>query len=566
MTPQPAVTRQPTGAATPLRYRDFRNIWAASIVSNLGSLLQTVAATWLMLEMTGSAFWVGLMVAAPTLPLLLVAMPAGAMADLIDRRRVVLASQTAMAVIATLTAGMYYAGVLTPALLLGLGLVLGTAMAVNMPSWQAMTPDLVPNHHVANAVALNSAAFNVARAVGPALGGLIVAVAGPGPAFLANAASYVALLAVVYRLPRRNYHDETESMSAAIASGLRYASLTPPYRWVLFVAASFAITAAVVQATLPTFTADILGGGAGVYGVLLGMMGIGALGGAFTRPAVAERLGRRMVPGSIGAFGIAGVALGLSRHPVVAGAALVVIGFLWVWILSTLNATAQLLSPAWVRGRMMSLYTLAFMGVLPLGSVLAGSVADVFGPDTAVVVLSVMTALLGVVVSRLPLPLLQHVVTPTLPEGYQRPPHASVVEGGPVMVLTTFVIADEALHGFLDIMEQLRRVRLRTGAYRWRLYRNVGDPHRMTEVFLLRSWEQHLRQHDRLDADAVRVIEQARAYDIDGAPVTRHLAAVDVREADERPDWDALVAVHTDLHDTDGSFPLKPARRGAAGA
>jgi MFS family permease len=547
------MARSSTG---PLHYREFRRLWAASILSNLGSLLQTVAATWLMLELTGSPLWVGLMVAAPTLPLLVVAMPAGAMADLLERRRVVLVSQAVMAAVATATAALHYAGLLTPGLLLTLGLALGMAMSVNLPSWQAMVPDLVPNHHVAGAIALNSASANAARAVGPALGGAIVAVAGPGPAFLANAASYLVVIAAVSALPRRGLIDQPEPMASAIALGLRYARFIPAYRWLLLVAASFALTSAVVQAVLPSFTAEVLAGGAATYGVLLGMMGAGALVGAFTRQAAAERLGGRMVPTSIAVFGLAGVLLGLAPNVVVAAGAMLAGGLVWVWILSTLNATTQLLSPAWVRGRMMSLYMLSFLGFMPLGSILAGVLADLAGPEAALVGLSVATVLLSVGVTRVPLPSLQHVVTPTVPESYQPPPHPIEVEGGPVMILTTWVITDEALAEFLDVMEQLRRVRLRTGAYRWRLYRNVGDPHRMTEVFLLHSWDDHLRQHGRIDTEAADIIQRARAFDVENTPTTRHLAAIDVRDPTQRPDWDALVAVHDDMHRTDGSIPL----------
>jgi MFS family permease len=543
-------------ATTPLRYPQFRNLWVASVVSNLGSLVQTVAATWLMLELTGSALWVGLMVAAPTLPLLVVAMPAGAMADLIQRRRIVLVTQAIMGVVAAVTAVLHPLGLLTPGLLLGLGLALGTAMSFNLPSWQAMVPDLVPNHQVASAVALNSAAFNVARAVGPAAGGLIVATAGPGAAFAVNALSYLVVVVAVWRLPSGHLTDDGESITNAIASGLRYARFTPSYRWLLGVAAGFAITAAVVQAILPTFTFEVLGGGAEAYGILLGAMGVGALAGAFTRPAAAIRLRRKMVPASIAVFGLAGVGLGLSPSVPVAVVPMILTGVMWVWILATLNATTQLLSPGWVRGRIMSLYTLSFLGILPLGAVLAGAVADLTSPATALVALSLGTVGLGALVTRIPLPVLEDVVSPTAPEDYERAPHVRGVEGGPVMVSTTWVIEETELSDFLAAMDDLRRVRLRTGAFRWRLYRNVSDAHRMTEVFLLRSWEQHLRQHDRIDAEAADIIGRARSFDRDEGPVTRHLVAIDVAHPQERPDWSSLVAMHDAMHRSDGSIPL----------
>lgn len=541
------------GSTAPLRIKEFRRLWSASIVSNLGSFLQTIASSWLMLQLTGSPLWVGLMIAAPTLPLLVLALPAGAMADQVDRRRVLLGSQYLMAVTAALTAALAVLDVLSPGLLLGLGLLLGVGKAINLPSWQALVPDLVPSEQVAGAVALNSAGFNVARAVGPALGGLVVATGGPGVAFILNAASYLFVIAAITSFPKRRIEEASETMARAIAGGIRYARFTPAYRWLLAVAAGFALTSAVVQTMLPNLTADVLGGDAVTYGVLLGAMGVGAFGGAFSRPWAARHLGARMVPLSIVGFGVAGMAVGASGHVVLAFCGMAVAGVLWVWVLSTLNATTQLMAPAWVRGRIMSLYTLAFLGVVPLGAILAGAIGSLAGPAVAMVVLSAGTVVLGLTVLRLPLPILEQVVVPRAPEDFPALPHAIGVDGDPVMVTNTWVIDDADLDAFLAVMQELRLVRLRTGAFRWRLYRNVEDAHRMTEVYLLSSWEQHLLQHHRIDAHAADVIARARRFDREGAPVTRHLAGIDLTE---RPSWDRLRAVHAELHEADGSVPL----------
>lgn len=548
----------PRPATDPLRYPEFRRLWLASIVSNLGAFLQTVAASWLMLQLTGSALWVGLMVAAPTLPLLLVAMPAGAMADIFERRRIILVSQIVMMLTAAATAGLAFAGQLTPPLLLALGLLLGFATAFNLPSWQALVPDLVPNHHVASAVALNSAAFNVARAVGPAIGGALVATAGPEVAFALNALSYSAVVAAVATFPRREVDADHEPMGTAIASGLRYARFTPSYRSLLLVAAGFAITSAVVQSVLPSFTADVLGGDADAYGLLLGAMGVGALAGAFTRPTAAARLRGAMVPGCIAAFGVVAAGLAFAGSVPVAMAALVLLGVLWVYILATLNATAQLMAPAWVRGRIMSLYTISFLGLLPLGSILAGAVADLTGPRTAIAGLSVGTFVLGLAATRVRLPVLEDVISPARPEDLPPSTHAGTdVEGGPVMVVNTWQLDPGDRTDFLAVMAELRRVRLRTGAHRWRLYRAVDEPDRLSEIFILSSWEQHLRQHERLDIEAVDVIARARRFDVAGGPLTRHLVAVDLADPIHEG-WDEQVALHAAMHASDGSLPLRP--------
>lgn len=529
----------------------------ASVVSNVGSFLQTVAASWLMLELTDSPLWVGLMAAATTLPLLFLALPAGALADLTDRRRILLVSQAAMGAAALAMAALWFAGLVTPGRLLALGLLLGAGQAFNLPAWQALVPDIVPRGLLAGAVALNSASFNVARAVGPALGGLLVASAGPGAAFLVNAVSYVGVIVAIAALPGGDWHDDADtSVISAIALGVRYARYTKPFRWLLLLASLFALTSSVVQALLPNLTSTALGAGATTYGMLLGAMGVGALGGAFSRQRANDLLGSRMIPTGIVVFSLAGLAVGLSRTLPVTVLLMAVAGVMWVWTLATLNTTAQMLAPAWVRGRVMSLYTLSFIGILPLGAILAGAIGDAVGTAGAFVGLSAAGVVLGLVAARLPVPVLQEVVPPEPPRDFQPARHAVAVHGGPVTILTTWVIYEEDLAPFLETMDQLRLVRLRTGAYRWRLYRNAADAHRMTEMYLLSSWNQHLRQHHRLDIEAVTVIRRAASFDRGDGPVTHHLVAVDVADPERRPEWEQLLAVHEELHRSDGSLPM----------
>ncbi len=545
-------------AIEPLRIREFRTLWVASTLSNVGSFLHAVAASWLMLQLTGSALWVGLMVASPTLPLLFLALPAGAMADLVDRRKILAASYSLMGLAAAGMAALSLTDTITPPILLALGLLLGVGLALNLPAWQAIVPDLVPRGLVAGAVALNSASFNVARAIGPALGGAIVAAFGPGTAFLLNAASFLLVIGAVASFRQGDWKgDEETSIFHAIGTGVRYARFTPPFRWLLLLTSLFALSSAVVQAMLPNLTQGALGGDAVLFGLLLGAMGAGALVGAFTRQQADDLLGNHLVPASVTGFGLAGIVVGLSREPILTGVAMVAAGICWVWTLSTLNATAQLLSPGWVRGRAMSLYTLAFVGFLPLGAVLGGALGELIGVPQAVMLLSLAGVTLGATAFRLPIPVLDQVAAPEEPADWEPGPHLDRVAGSPVLITNIFIIDEEDLGDFLEVMDQLRRVRLRTGAYRWRLYREAGDPHRMTEAFLLHSWEDHLRQHDRLDAEAVEVIRSARRFDRSDGPLSRHLVAVDVVPAERRPEWQELLAGHEELHHADGSIPLQ---------
>ncbi|MDX1691112.1 MAG: MFS transporter [Acidimicrobiia bacterium] len=547
-----------TTLSGPLAIRRFRSLWIASIFSNVGSFLQAVAASWLMLELTGSPGWVATMAASTTLPLLVLALPAGALADLANRRNVLLAAQVAMGVSVAVMGAVDLAGAMTPQLLLGLGLLLGVGVAFNAPVWQAMVPDLVPRQLVSSAVALNSVSFNIARVAGPALGGIIVATAGAGTAFVINGATYLGVIAVLVGFRPQDWVQESESsLAAAMALGIRYARHTPPLRWLLGVAAGFALTSSASQALLPNLTADVLEGEAWLYGALLAAMGAGALVAATTRGRVLPRLGRRTVPVAIVIFGLAGVGLGLAPNGLVAGIAMAFIGLAWVWTLATLNATVQLLSHPWIRGRAISLYTLAFVGISPLGSILAGGVAEVFDVQAAIVALSAGAILLGLAALRMPIVGLDD-VTAHRPAEVEDMGHDAdeVLPGGPVMILNTWVLAEEDLRGFLDTMEQLRRIRLQTGAYRWRLYRRAEEPRRITEVFLVPSWDDHLRQHRRIDADAAEVIRRAQAFDTADGPVSRHLIAFDVGEYENRPDWDDLVAQHRAAHEEDGSIRL----------
>ncbi len=540
----------------PLRIRHFRALWTAAVFSNIGTFFHAVAASWAMLELTGSPLWVGLMAASSTLPLLFLALPAGAMADLVDRRRILIIAQSIMGAAAVAMAVFWYLEIISPGLLLGLGLLLGVGLALNMPAWQAMVPDLVPRGLVADAVALNSAAFNVARAVGPALGGVLVATRGPGLAFALNAVSFVGVIAVVATFRPADPGDlGDEPVGSAIAVGLRYARYTLQFRKLLGIAAGFAVTSAAVQSLLPNVTKDALNSNATTFGFLLGAMGVGALIGAFTRPIGLDRLGSAMVPLSIAVFGVAGIITGLSRLIPVTAAALLLAGVCWVWSLATLNATVQLMSPQWVRGRAMSLYSLAFVGFLPIGSIIGGALGNVIGAAESIAVMSVGTVILGLTFTRIGVPALGDSVPGEPPEDWVSQPHAEHHQGGPVMIINTWVIRHAELADFLATMNELRRARLRTGAYEWTLYRNAEDPHRMSEFMLLSSWEDHIRQHHRIDAEAVDVIRRASQFDQTGRPQTRHLVAVSV-DPERVPEWDQLLAVHDDLHASDGSIPL----------
>jgi MFS family permease len=561
LTPAPgSVPAPPVRTFAPFAVPEYRRIWAAALVSHVGTFLQLTAAPWLMKEMTGSPLLVALVTTSLTLPRLLLTLPAGALADVVDRRTMLLVGQSFSAMSVAAMAVLTAVDRLTPAALLGLTFALGVGSAIAMPSFQTLVPDLVPRPLMAQAITLNSAAFNVARAVGPALGGLLVAAGLASAAFGTNAVSYLAVIGVLLTFPRATVEDPArQGLWRSTALGLRYARFTRPVRVLLGVTAVFALTTASVQSLLPVVT-DELGLGATGFGVLYALFGTGALAAVATRERARTRLGHRMLPGSVLGFGAAGMAFGSAPAPLVAGLALMAAGLFWVWTMTTLNASIQLLAPRWVRGRVVSLYVLA-IGLQPLGAFGAGALAEWTGAGVAVAVFTAGTAALGLFAFRLGLPVLGQLDEPTPPEDWAVPRHARHVGGSPVIVATTWEIDREDVHEFLAVMRELRQQRFRTGAHRWSLYRDADRPTRITEFFVLHDWEEHLAQHARMDVEAAEVLARARAFDRADGPITRHLAGLDVIDSDAAPVEEQLLTVHEELHRHDGSVPLEERER-----
>jgi MFS family permease len=543
-----------TSAVAPLRYGSFRTLWVASVLSAVGTFIQALASAQLMFDLTGSNTWVGMMVASTSLPLLFFALAAGALADMFDRTKLMLLSQVIMGGSALAMAIFTAGGTITPGLLLGLGLVLGVGVALNLPTWQALLPEMVPRGMIASAVALQSAAFNVARAIGPALGGFVYVAFGAAVGFGINALTYgfviVGVLMVRDTFEKRA--REITSLGTAIALGLRYARFTPLFRRLLFLVSLFAITSAVVQSVLPGHNVAI-GGDATTLGFLLGAMGAGALVGAVVRQRFIDRFGTRAPMLTISLFGLVGIGVGLSPNPTVAFVFMFVSGAFWVLTLTNLNATAQLMVPEWIRGRAMSLYSLSFLGILPIGAIMSGILADAVGTGTAIVILCSSSVLLGLLVPLFGIPSLDQIESPEYSEERVAPSHEEAVEGGPVLVLNTWKIDETDFAEFTSVMNMVRLVRLRTGAYRWRLLRNVSDPTLLTELFALGSWDEHLAQHRRIDDASAAVIARARSFDRAQGPMTRHLVSVDVEDP---PDFHQLLVTHELMHETDGSIPI----------
>lgn len=543
-----STSGSPSGSSSassmaPLKIAVFRRLWIALVIFSLGHLVQVVASSWLILELTGSPLWVSAMIGAPTLPLLVLSLPAGAAADLFDRRVILLLSSTVLAAASVTMSALSMMDALTPGRLVGLGLMIGCGIAFFNPTWHAIVPSLVPASLVPGAVSLNSASGGVATALGPALGGLLLATMGPEVSFAVAAVGYLAVLTAIATTRTEELSQEKGSMVVAIATGIRYLRFSRDYLWLLLLGSLFGFASAGLRAMLPNLTSDVLGGGSAMYGILLGLFGAGAMVGGLTRAKASELTGPRFLSVCIAGFGLFGIAVGLSRWVATTAIVISVAGVIWTWILATLNSTYQVLTPDWVRGRTMGAFILSVFGFMPLGSITSGTLGASVGADVALVLFSTAVVVIGLLSFRMPIPVLEQIDPPVVLE----PVAGAIPEvedtDEPVLVISTWHVEDEQLDAFLEVLSDLRRVRLRTGGYQWSAYRDATDPNSISEVFMISSWEQRVQQIKRLDTVAMQVIRLADTMGNVQTRIRRNLIGFDVdgelkrREPLEIPDY-----------------------------
>lgn len=504
-----------SGALGPFRLPLFRAVWLASLVSNFGGLIQSVGAAWLMLEMTRRADMVALVQTSVALPVVLFSLMGGAMADGLDRRRILLAAQGFMLVVSTGLALCAWLGLLSPWLLLGFTFLIGCGNAFNAPAWQASVQDMVPRPQVPAAVALNSMGFNLARSTGPAIGGAIVASVGAAAAFVVNALSYVALIAVLWRwravpeprlLPR-------ERLGSAMAAGLRYVLLSPTIRTVLVRSVLFGLGAGAVLGLLPLIAAGLVGGGAFTYGLLLGAFGLGAVLAALGSAGLRRRLSNETI--------VACASLGLALALLLAAAggafalsalALMLAGAGWVLALSTFNVTVQLSAPRWVVARALALYQMAAFCGLAIGSWSWGEVATVHGLELALRAAAIVLLLTAALGALLPLDASEpRNLDPLRP--HREPATAVPVDArtGPVIVSIEWIIDEADIVPFLQAMAERRRIRRRDGAHQWTLLRDLHDPRLWVERYKTATWLDYLRHKGRITQDDAEVPERLQA-------------------------------------------------------
>ena len=520
----------------PLRHAVFRSLWLASVASNVGSWMHDTSASWLMVSLAPSPVMVALMQTAATAPFFLLALPGGALADVVDRRRLLIATQTWMLCAAGTLGVLTLLGLVTPPVLLALTFMIGVGNAMNAPVWQAIIPELVPRAELPAAVTLGSMSFNVARAVGPTIGGLLFAALGPGAVFLLNAASFVAVVAVVagWRATPKTTLP-AEEVLGAIRAGVRYARHAAPLQTVLWHCALFVPAASALWALLPLVGRQALGLGAVGYGLLLGCLGSGAIAAAWLLPRTSSRwTSDRLLTVNTLVFAIVSGLLGVLASPVAVGAALLVGGAAWTACMSTLTVAAQTAVPGWVRARALAIGMLTIQGGLAVGSLAWGTAAAHFGVPAALV-LAATTLVLGVAAGRRwPLEGLAKLdLTPTLHWA------APVVVGdvdrdeGPVLVTIEYTIDPVHADEFLRAAHALHALRRRDGAVSWGIYRDAEDPRRYVETFVAPSWIEHLRHHERVTAADREIEALTRGFQVADVPVrVRHHLWSEPRDAE----------------------------------
>jgi MFS family permease len=523
----PPAPASPWGA---LQQPTFRWLWIATVVSNVGGWLYNAASGWLMTSLDGDPFVVSLVQVADSLPLFLFALPAGALADLTDKRRFILVLEVLTTVLCAVFATLVALNRATPAVLLLFIFLVGTLAAVETPAWQSITPLLVPKASLSSAIALNSIGVNISRVIGPALAGVIILGAGIAAPFWLNTVSNLGVIAVIlcWRPPTRHARAlPPEHLAGAVRAGVRYARYHGTLRATLARALGFFLFASAYWALLPVLARTQLRGGATLYGVLLATLGAGAVAGAMVLPRLKARLGadRVLVLGELG------TALALALFAVAHAATLALLacllaGAAWILALAVLNVSAQLALPEWVRGRGLAVYATVFFGTMSLGSACWGFLGSHLGLPSAHLIAAAGALLAVPVTWRWKLRGgADQDLTPSM--HWPVPVLAEAVKGdaGPVLVSIEYRVDLQDREAFIAAVTRLARTRRRDGAYAWGVFQDMAHAGRFVETFLVDSWLEHLRQHERFTRADQALEDRVRSFTQEEPRVTHYIAA-----------------------------------------
>ncbi|MDM0015865.1 MFS transporter [Variovorax sp. J22P168] len=532
--PEPAVTpavSAPRGSFEPLRERVFAVLWAATVLGNIGSFMRDVASAWMVTELSASPAAVGLVQAAATLPVFLLAIPAGVLSDILDRRRFLIGIQVFLALVSLCLLVLAKSGSLSVNSLVVLTFMGGIGAALMGPTWQSIVPELVPRAELKSAVALNSLGINIARAIGPAAGGLLLASFGAALTYGVDVLSYVFVIAALlwWRRPQAGDAALPEHFLGAFRAGIRFTRASRELHVVLLRAAMFFLFSSSVWALLPLVARQMLGGSASFYGVLLGAVGAGAIAGAVAMPRLRAGLDADGLV-LLASLLTAGVMAALFLAPAkwLAVVLLLVLGIGWIIALTTLNGVAQSILPNWVRGRGLAVYLTVFNGALAAGSVIWGLVAQQTGVPLALLMGAVGLVVVAALFHRIRLPAGDTDLQPS--RHWPEPLLAEPVDNdrGPVMVQVEYRVRKQDRAAFWQAIQRLSLARRRDGAYAWGITEDASDPDRLLEWFLVESWAEHLRQHERVSMAQADVQYEAWRYHMGpDRPLVRHYLALE---------------------------------------
>ncbi len=517
-----------------LREPFFRALWITNVVSLVGSWMHETGTAWLMTSMTLSPFLVSLVQTSMTLPFFLMALPAGALADIVNRRKLLITAQFVMLLAAVALGIITLAGVVTPVTLLLLTFTLGLAASVNAPTWQSIIPEIVSRERLQSAVTLGSVAFNIARVAGPVLGGLVLAILGPACVFFLNALSFsgVILSLTYWKYTQHEQTLPTERFVGAIRTGVRYVRNVPQVRTILLRMAIFSFFGTSLWTFLPIIARARLNLDPSGFGLLLCFFGVGGLIGAALLPKAGQYLKFNHLANLATLLFAASICvLSFSGTFVLTALTLVTGGIAWLTLISTYNTAVLSIVPSWVRGRVMSVFMLVFFGPFAIGSTIWGSFASWFGVKATLIItsLSMATGLALTLRRRLSE---SYAIDMTPTEFW--PQFTGAIEPhmheGPILVVAEYSIEPERTDDFLAAMRSLKTVRMRDGAFRWNLFKDAETPGRFIESFIVESWAEYMRQQERFTVPDGGIVDLVRSYQKDGEAIDiRHFVAEPVK-------------------------------------
>ena len=524
LTPPASVAEDDLGPLAPFRHGVFAMLWSTWLIANLCMWMNDVAAAWLMTTLTSKPIWVALVQTAAMLPVFLLGLPSGALADILDRKRFLFFTQLWVATIGALLSVAVFMGVITPPLLLMLLFLNGIGLALRWPVFSAIVPELVPRAQLPAALALNGVSMNASRILGPLVAGSVIASLGSAWVFLLNAVLSVVAAMVITRWRREHRPDPLgrESLRGAMRVGLQYVMQSYHLKGVLLRIALFFFHSTTLMALLPLVALQIEGGDAGTFTVLLAAMGAGAIASTFALPQLRQAMSRdrlvllgattqaltmaMMAVNSSIWFGVAAMALG---------------GAAWMTTANSLSVSAQISLPDWVRARGMSMFQMAIMGASAGGAAVWGQVATWASVPTALG-LGAASAIVAMGLATWLMPDRGVMEDPTPAGPLPRPQVTRPPESGHVLVTVEYRIDPADAPAFRALMEESRRARLRQGAVGWELLSDINDPGRFVEVIEDASWVDHLRRFERVSVADAALRERKLAYHIgDEPPVVR---------------------------------------------